>query len=259
MTEWNAESYRERSNLQQTMAAEVLQSLDLTTSKRVLDVGCGDGRITAEIARRLPQGYVVGVDASSNMIDLASQKKGPNLCFEVADARSLPFNHEFDLVVSFNALHWVHEQSLALASIHNSLGPGGRARLRLVPMGARKSIETVLEETRSSPRWSEYFCEFRDPYLRLTQEEYCSLAQKSGFHVESVQTESKAWDFATRAEFLAFSSVTMVEWTKRLPELLRPPFITDVLDRYQAVAAEKPGEENTFKFYQMTIVLRALA
>jgi trans-aconitate 2-methyltransferase len=259
MTEWNAELYRERSSLQQTMATEVLQALEVTGSERVLDVGCGDGRITSEIAHRLPEGYVVGVDASSNMIDLASRKTGPNLRFEVADARSLPFNHEFDLVVSFNALHWIREQDLALSSIHKSLKPDGTAHLRLVPMGARKSIETVLEETRTSPAWSEYFCEFRDPYLRLTEEEYCSVAQKSGFGIERVQTESKAWDFGTRAEFFAFSSVTMVEWTRQLPESLRPRFIGDVLDRYQAVAAEKPGEENTFKFYQMTIVLKALA
>jgi trans-aconitate 2-methyltransferase len=259
MTEWNAELYRERSSLQQTMAAEVLQALELTGSEQVLDVGCGDGRITSEIARRVPNGCVVGVDTSSNMIELACQKSGPNLRFEVADARSLPFNHEFDLVVSFNALHWIHEQDLALASIHKSLKPGGTARLRLVPIGARKSIETVLEETRNSPRWSKYFCEFRDPYLRLTEEEYWSLARKSGFRVEHVQTELKTWDFGTRAEFLAFSSVTMVEWTKRMPESLRTLFITDVLDRYQAVAAETPGEENTFKFYQMTIVLTSLS
>jgi hypothetical protein len=50
----------------------------------------------------------------------------------------------------------------------------------------------------------------------------------------------------------------MVEWTKQLPESLRSLFITDVLDRYQAVAAEKPGQEGTFRFYQMTIVLKAL-
>jgi trans-aconitate methyltransferase len=259
MTEWNAELYRERSSLQQTMAAEVLQALELTSSDRVLDVGCGDGRITAEIARRVPDGDVTGVDASANMIELASQRIGPNLHFEVADARSLPFNHEFDLVVSFNALHWIHEQDLALASIHKSLKSGGSAHLRLVPMGARKSIETVLEETRNSPTWSKYFRDFRDPYLRLTEGEYCSLARKSGFRIERVRTESRTWDFRTRAEFFAFSSVTMVEWTKRLPESLRAPFINDVLDRYQAVAAEKVGEENTFKFYQMTIVLKALA
>jgi trans-aconitate 2-methyltransferase len=258
MTEWNAELYRERSSLQQSMAAEVLGGLELTTSGRILDVGCGDGRITYEIARRISEGYVVGVDASSNMIALAAQKAAPNLYFDVADARSLPFTHEFDLVVSFNALHWIHEQTLALNSIHKALKPGATAHLRLVPMGARKSIETVLEETRNAPKWSRYFQDFEDPYLRLSQEEYCSLAEENGFRVDRVQTESKAWDFQTRAEFFAFSSVTMVEWTKRLPETLRESFITDVLDGYQAVAADKPGEENTFKFYQMTIVLTVL-
>ena len=91
----------------------------------------------------------------------------------------------------------------------------------------------------------------------MTQEQYCSLAERCGFRVERAQTESKTWDFETRAEFLAFSSVTMVEWTKQLPDDLRLSFVTEVLDRYRAVAAEKPGEENAFKFYQMTIVLRA--
>lgn len=241
------------------MAAEVLQALKLTSSDRVLDVGCGDGRITSEIARRVPSGSVVGIDASSNMIELASQKIRPNLHFGLADARALPFSNEFDLVVSFNALHWIHEQDLALASIHRSVKPGGTAHLRLVPLGARKSIETILEETRNSPTWSKYFCGFRDPYLRLTEEQYCLLARKTGFRIERVQTESKTWDFLTRKEFFAFSSVTMVEWTKRLPESLRSPFISDVLDRYRAVAVEKAGEENTFKFYQMAVLLKASA
>jgi trans-aconitate 2-methyltransferase len=259
VTEWDAASYRERSSLQQVMAGEVLRSLELTGGERILDVGCGDGRVTAEIARRVPRGYVVGVDASGNMIDLARQQSGTNLRFEVADARSLPFQHEFDLAVSFNALHWIQDQELALASIHRSLKPGGTAHLRLVPMEARTSIETVLDETRNSARWSEYFSDFHDPYLRLTPEEYCSLAQRNGFRLERVQTELKAWDFKTRAEFLAFGSVTMVEWMKQIPESLWPVFITDVLDRYQAVAADTPDEENTFKFYQMTVVLTAVS
>ena len=126
-------------------------------------------------------------------------------------------------------------------------------------MGGRKSIETVLEETRNSPTWGKYFCDFRDPYLRLTEGEYCSLARKSGFRIERVQTESKTWDFRTRAEFFAFSSVTMVEWTKRLPELLRSPFINDVLDRYRAGAVGREGGGNAFKFYQMSVLLKALA
>src|SRR5579883_3363626 len=91
MTEWNAELYRERSTLQQTMAAEVLASLELKGSERVLDVGCGDGRITAEIASRLTNGSVVGVDASMNMVELASRNSRPNLRFEVAEASSTMF------------------------------------------------------------------------------------------------------------------------------------------------------------------------
>jgi SAM-dependent methyltransferase len=84
-----------------------LALLRLKGSERVLDIGCGDGRITAEIAARVPQGSVIGVDSSHDMIAFASSHFGlelrPNVRFEVADAGSLPFREEFDLVVSFNA------------------------------------------------------------------------------------------------------------------------------------------------------------
>lgn len=258
MTEWSAELYRERSRLQQAMAAEVLPTLDIRGWERVLDVGCGDGSISCDIAIRVPSGLVIGVDASVNMIEFASQNASENIQFAVADARALPFLHAFDLVVSFNALHWVQEQDLALTSIHNALKPGGRAHLRMVPMGTRKSLESVLEETRRSATWSKYFYDFRDPYLRMTQEEYCGLAEAKGFRVDRMQTAAKTWDFGAREKFSAFCAVTLVAWTKQLPEPLRPVFINDVLDRYRAIATDKPGEENTFRFYQMTVLLTAL-
>jgi trans-aconitate 2-methyltransferase len=55
MTEWDAAGYARRSGLQAAMANEVLALLELDGSERILDVGCGDGRITAEIAARVPQ------------------------------------------------------------------------------------------------------------------------------------------------------------------------------------------------------------
>jgi trans-aconitate 2-methyltransferase len=81
------------------------------------------------------------------------------------------------------------------------------------------------------------------------------LAERNGLQVRRIHTEDKAWDFKSHAAFLAFGSVTFVEWTKFLPEGERLAFVTDVLARYRAVAAERPGEENTFKFYQMDITL----
>src|SRR5689334_756808 len=126
MTEWDAAGYSRISSLQAAMAQEVLALLDLNGSERVLDVGCGEGKITAEIASRVPGGLVVGVDPSHDMIEFAenhftlstsSSASLWNLRFEVADARSLSFKNEFDLAVSFNALHWIPEQDAALRSI----------------------------------------------------------------------------------------------------------------------------------------------
>lgn len=259
MTEWDAVEYSRRSSLQEAMAQEVLALLDLNGSERILDVGCGEGKITAQIAYRVPRGSVVGVDPSRDMISFAQGHFGPatlpNLRFLVADARRLPFKNEFDLVVSFNALHWIPEQQPALSSIRSTLVSGGKAQLRLVPAGERKSLEDVVEETRRMSRWNAYFQDFDDPYLRLTPEEYAAMAEGSGFRVLRASTKDHTWDFGSRASFSGFCAVGCVAWTSRLPEGKRPEFINDVLDRYRAVAAKGSGEDNTFKFYQMDVNL----
>jgi trans-aconitate 2-methyltransferase len=263
MTEWNAADYSRHSSLQEAMAQEVLALLDLKGSKSILDVGCGDGKITAEIAARSPQGSVVGVDPSRDMISFAQHHYGRsttgNLRFEVADACCLPFKNEFDLVVSFNALHWIPEQQTALSSIRSTLVSGGKAQLRLVSKGARKSLEDVTEETRRTSKWKAYFQDFEDPYLHLTPEEYLAVAESSGFRVLRVSTKDHAWDFGSRAAFSGFCAVGCVAWTSRLPVTQRMDFINDVLDRYQEVAGDHSGEENTFKFYQMDISLLAIS
>lgn len=261
MTEWAASEYARISQLQETMAAEVLSLLDLKGIERVLDVGCGNGKVTAEIASRVPHGTVLGIDSSAEMVAFAVSHFGrsvpTNLRFETADARRLPFRGEFDLVVSFNALHWIKEQDQALRSIRTAIKSNGAAQLRLVPAGKRKSLENVIEETRQSSRWVRYFRGFDDPYLHLTPEQYGALAERNGLRIRRVHTEAKAWDFKSRSAFLAFGSVTFVEWTQFIPDAERLTFVAEVLDRYQMVAADGPGEENTFKFYQMDITLSA--
>lgn len=259
MTEWDAADYERISGLQVAMADKVLAVLDLSGASQVLDVGCGNGKITAEIAARRPEATVVGVDPSHEMIGFAAGHHGtahPNLRFEVADSRQLPYRAEFDRVVSFNALHWVRAQEQALQSIHDAMQPGGGAQLRLVCKGTRHSLEHVLEGTCFLPEWAGYFEGFEQPYLHLTPEQYSELARRCGFDVVDIQSEDEAWDFQTRAGFEAFGDVTFVEWTRRLPAEKEAKFIEDVLNRYRQVACEMPGEDNMFKFYQMNVALR---
>jgi trans-aconitate 2-methyltransferase len=254
MAEWNAPEYSRINSLQEWMADEQLQRVDLIGSERVLDVGCGDGKVTAKIAARLPQGSIVGVDPSHSMIAYATEHYGPphasNVRFNVGDARLLGYSAEFDLAVSFNALHWVLDQQAALSSIRAGLKPGGRTLLRMVSKGDRKSIEAVVDETRGEPRWASYFADFRAPFVHFTPHEYRILATYSGLSVQEIQVEDRAWDFQTRDAFTAWCRAGFIAWLARLPEKDWPDFLNEVLERYQLVAGNAP-DEHVFKFYQM--------
>lgn len=259
MTEWNAAEYAKMSDLQKAMAAEVLPQLDLAGDEQVLDVGCGDGKISALIASRLPRGAVTGIDPSHQMIAFATAhfaaRTHPNLRFDVADVRTLPFHDAFDLVTSFNALHWVPDQDAALRAIRSAMKADGRARLRLVTAGDRRSLESIVEDARKAPRWDRYFRDFQDPYLRLSPTQYAAVAERNGLRVLGVRTRDEVWHFGTRAAFLAFSAVGLVAWTQRLPERERAAFVDDALDRYRAITGDPPGAETTFRFYQTDFAL----
>jgi len=114
-----------------TVGARVdFKKLHLTGDERVLDIGCGDGKVTAEIAECVPRGRVVGVDSSAEMVGLA-QSRYPswavrNLRFQQADANRLPFEREFTHVFSNAALHWVLDHKPVLRGINSCLVPGGK-------------------------------------------------------------------------------------------------------------------------------------
>lgn len=259
VTEWDAAGYARISSLQAAMAAEALALLQFGGDEQVLDVGCGNGTITAQIAARVPRGTVTGVDPSREMIAYAAAHFGPaafpNLRFGVGDARTLAFHDAFDRVVSFNALHWVPDQAAALRSIRRAMKAAARAQLRLVVDGGRASVETVVEQTRKSSRWAAYFADFRDPYLHVTPAQYAADAERNGLRVIERSVHDKAWDFGTPAAFHAFCAVGCVAWTEQLPDALRDPFIDDALDRYRRAIGAAPGEGGVFRFYQMDVTV----
>ncbi len=121
MVKWNAQDYHRHSAAQQEWARELIAKLGLIGTERLLDVGCGDGKITAQIAGMLPSGAAVGVDKSEEMIGFAAQTftadAWPNLSFAVMDASALTFDAEFDIVFSNAALHWIIDHRAVLRGI----------------------------------------------------------------------------------------------------------------------------------------------
>jgi trans-aconitate 2-methyltransferase len=259
VTEWDAKRYDEVDSLQKWLADKHLDRLKLEGAERVLDIGCGEGKISAEVAQRLPNGSVLGIDRSTRMISFARshfpKSACPNLAFEVADATALPYRGAFDLVVSFNALHWVHDQNAVLRGIRAALKASGRTFLQFVPQGPRQCLEDVIEETCRAEPWAGCFGErHRPPYLHLTPEAYARLAERNGLRVERLEHELCRWDFGSRERFADWADVTFVEWTKSIPRSEHPSFIAGVLDRYDRI--DETARPGLFQFYQMEVVLR---
>jgi trans-aconitate 2-methyltransferase len=248
--EWNAADYHQRSALQQWLAETSLEGLDLTGAGRILDLGCGDGAITAEIAARAPAATVLGVDPSQRMIDYAaSHFAGPNLRFAVGDARVPEATGPFDLIVSFNALHWVAETELAAVAkaLYLSLAPGGRVFLQFVGGGPRRSLEDVLQDVATSGAFEPWFRDFAPPFSHPAPEQWRRLLEAAGLTVDSLELADRRWDFGSVDAFRAWGETCFVTWTSRLPEARRADFAHEVLERYGRVA----GEPGVFLFYQM--------
>lgn len=118
---WNPADYHRSSSSQKLWARELIEKLGLSGNERVIDIGCGDGSVTAAIASRLPRGAVAGIDSSREMIRFARKQYPssmyPNLSFVCMDARHLTFTEEFDVAFSNAALHWIAEHRPVLAGI----------------------------------------------------------------------------------------------------------------------------------------------
>jgi len=263
MTEWNATEHHRQSSPRWSFAEQQIARLNLSGRERVLDVGCGDGKITAAIAERVPGGSVVGIDVSRETISAAlvgfAGPVRPNLRFEVADVRSLRYRREFDLIVSFNALDWVTDQGAALRSMRAALTLGGRMLLRFVSRGPRRSLEDVFEDVRAERRWARYFVGFSAPHVHFAPHEYGGLAARHGLRALRLAVHDEAWVFATGEAFAALCRASFAEWTRRLPEREAPVFIAEVLERYRQVASRPHDQAHTLRFYQMEVLLARMA
>jgi trans-aconitate 2-methyltransferase len=254
-TEWDAAAYDAVAALQRHVAEEALGALVLRGDETVLDVGCGDGRVTAELAARLPAGHVLGVDPSTHMIAWAqSHVARANCDFVVGDARALHWDGAFDLVVSFNALHWVPEQDVVLRGVRRALRPSGCAVVQQVPAGDRPSLEQMIERTCQRPRWRPAFAGHRVPYLHVDVGAYRTLARDAGLDVVDLVVRDVRWDFGARAAFERFAEATFVAWASVLPADARDAFVTDVLDAY-ARSLHDPADAAAFRFWQMRATL----
>ena len=243
--EWNAKDYAQHSAGQQEWARELIAKLHLQGYEKILDIGCGDGKVTKEVAAAVPSGSVLGVDNSRSMIELAQEQypadKHPNLAFQLADARELPFEEQFEVVFSNAALHWVVDHGPVLAGIYKSLCPEGRILLQMGGRGNAALVVKILDAMKQTARWQAHFKGFRFPYGFHDPGNYKVWLQQAGFHSIRAELIPKNMTHAGKSEFAGWIRTTWLPYLQRIPEKQRQVFIEELVANY--MQASPPGKD----------------
>jgi len=250
---WDGNLYHNHSSRQEKTAHGLLARKVFSPDAHILDVGCGDGKITAYLAsNRVPQGKVVGLDYSENMLDFArehySQDEYPNLTFMHGDAQKLDFSEKFDHIVSFNCLHWARDHEAVLRGMYKSLKKGGDI---LLCIGAANSLsQSLVNDLARDPRWKESIGEELGEWIYLQDDvTYRDLLKKHGFTITYCRVEKEIQPYINRD---AFSKVfeTTVPHVALLTQEQRAEFVEEAVDRF-VQAGEKLPENARGKVTQL--------
>jgi trans-aconitate methyltransferase len=177
---WDSALYDDRHSFVWKKASDLLDLLDPQPGERILDLGCGTGHLTAQIAAR--GAIVTGLDASASMIAQA-RINYPKLRFVLTDAAALEVDEPLDAVFSNAVLHWIRDAPPVLASVHRALKEGRRF---VFEMGAKGNNRRVLEAVTAVLAKAGY--EGRFPWLFPSAGEYATLLENAGFEIQTLWT-----------------------------------------------------------------------
>jgi trans-aconitate methyltransferase len=174
---WSPASYQQNAAFVPALGAPLLAQLAAQAGERILDLGCGDGTLTEQIAAA--GASVVGIDASAEMVAGAVSR---GLDARLIDATKLPFDAEFDAVFSNAVLHWIADADAVLGGVFRALKPGGRF---VGEFGGHTNIAAISVAMRA------VFARHDLPYTRHwyypSDEEYRDRLEGNGFTVHDIR------------------------------------------------------------------------
>lgn len=177
--DWSAARYAAHARFVSDLGAPVVALLDPRPGERILDVGCGDGALTAAIAEAGAD--VLGIDGSADMVTAARAR---GLAAEVMDAHALTFDADFDAVFSNAAMHWMVRPDAVVAGCARALKPGGRLVAEFGGHGNVAAIRTAIIAVRRARHGAATTLD--DIWYFPTAEEHGARLERAGFRVEEI-------------------------------------------------------------------------
>jgi len=231
---WHPESYERNAGFVADLGAGVFDLLAPKSGERILDLGCGHGKLTEKIVAA--GAHVVAVDASPEQVEGARAR---GLDARLMDARELTFDHQFDAVFSNAALHWVKQPDAVIDGVKRALVDGGRFVGEMGGDGnvarVAKAVAGVMEKRGLdiSDHWPWYF---------PTVEDYGARLEAAGFSVGHIELFARPTpipgDITGWLETFGESFITAV------PKGERATFLAAVRDDLRADLQDSDGNWN---------------
>ena len=231
VSDWDAAHYHQVSDPQTSWGIKVLDRLRPEAGERILDIGCGTGRLTAALRERAPDATVTAIDRSWTMVEQARRTLGPAVPVVQADGGHLPFAPGIDAVFSTATFHWIRDHPRLFAEIHRVLAPGGRL---VSQAGGGANLARLYARTAalaSDPEFSERFDGWTDPWhfadVAVTEDRL----RRAGFEEFEVWLECTPTAFADARTYRAFvTTVCLRHQLDRLDASRRERYLDRIVD-----------------------------
>ena len=235
--QWDAEQYAKHSGCQYEWALELIEKLQLRGAEVVLDIGCGDGKVTAAIADNMSEGSVLGIDSSTEMIALARRRhhdySTDRLAFEHLDVRELDEVGRFDVVFSNATLHWIREAHAAmLVRVRQAMKKGARLLFQMGGKGNARDVVAVIEEMLCHRTWAPFFLDFGFPYGFFGPSEYGPWLAQAGLTPLRVELFEKDMRHKGTDGFAGWINTTWLPYLERIPADRKEAFVRALVETY---------------------------
>jgi trans-aconitate 2-methyltransferase len=227
--DWDAVTYDRVSDPQFGWALEQLARLPLAGDEVVLDAGCGSGRVTAELVKRVPRGRVYGVDVAPSMVAHAQAALGGNATILCQDLVDLELPEPVEVVFSNATFHWIRDHDALFNALHRALRPGGRLHAQCGGFGNIDLFHAGAATVAAEEPFAPYFAGWQRPWNFATPEQTAERLERAGFEAIRCWLEPKP---VTPPDPYSFTkTVCLVRHLDPLPEQLHKRFIDHVLER----------------------------
>ena len=228
---WSPERYDKHARFVSDLGMPVVELLAPQPGERVLDLGCGDGALTAKLAALGCE--VIGVDASPEQVAGARAR---GLDCRVASGEALAFTNEFDAVFSNAALHWMRQPDAVIVGVRRALKPGGRFVGELGGDGCVASIVAAL--TTAFARRGIDAAAY-NPWFFPTADDYRQRLESHGFNLDSIVLFPRPTPLP--GDVTGWLETFAESFIAPLPATERPAFVAAVRKALRPVLADAAG------------------